>query len=117
MTAKFALMLIVLIVVSGTNAQELVDPTRPKSQSAKAQTENGLGADGFPNVNLSAVFINNKNKHAVMNGQSIAEGEQWKGFQVTKVHRNGVILMNKENKKKEFLINNNNVKKDASNDF
>ncbi len=117
MIARYPMTISILMFVSSINAQQLVDPTRPKTQSAIAQSENGLGADGFPKVNLSAIFINENNKHAVMNGQSIAEGEQWKGFRVAQVHHDGVILMNKEKKKKEFLINNNNVKKDASDDF
>lgn len=107
-------MAILLVMSMGLYAQQLVDPTRPLTKAAR--TSDGMSQDGFPNLILSAVFINGDSKHAILNGQSVAEGQNWNGFQLVKVLQGSIVLSNKQ-QKKEFFINKNKFKKDASHDF
>ena len=95
----------------------LPDPTKPVNVPAKGETDDqGNDADGFPRVKIEAVFLQGESKTAVINGQTVQEGQSWKGFNLLKVHANGVVLADAE-KQKEFLINNYNFLKDATDDF
>lgn len=96
-------------------AQDLQDPTRPHNVT-KNQQGMVVNADGFPTIKVSAVFINESSKHAMINGRMLKEGQQWNGLSVLEIHQAGVVLANQESQK-EFLIHINNFKKDASNDF
>lgn len=115
--SRLCVLLALFIVATFAHSQQLVDPTTPKYHIKSAETSDGLMVDGFPVIKVSAVFINQNAKVAIVNGQSVTEGTDWNGMLISKVHRDGVVLVNNENVKKEFLINNDNVKKDASNDF
>ena len=47
-----------LIIVAGTlQAQQLVDPTKPKHVSKDVKTADGMQADGFPIVKVLAVYL------------------------------------------------------------
>ena len=98
-------------------AETLRDPTQPMvNNSTRGTGQQGLSADGFPQVKIEAVFLQGDNKRAVINGETLVEGQDWKGFNLLKIHPNGVILSNTE-RQKEFLINNNNFLKDTTDDF
>ena len=111
-------LLVALLVacVCQSHAQQLVDPTKPKIIPNQSESADGEQIDGFPQVKVSAIFINQEKRHAILNGQSVNEGDRWKGMLLAKVHQNGIVLVNNENVEKEFTINQN-VKKDASHDF
>ena len=117
-----ALMLIVAVAwqAYGQNknqVESLPDPTRPADlQKSGEINEQGLYPDGFPQVKVSAVFMQGENKHAVINGQSLFEGQVFQGLKLVKIHSNGVILATSQTQK-EFLINNNNFIKDTTDDF
>lgn len=110
------LLLIVGITLSAQiAASELVDPTRPKSFSSGSVGPNS----DIPNSNvlkLSAVFIKSTGKYAVINGETVAEGQSWNGYELTRVHAGGIVLKNQDGEK-VVQVNNFSIKKDASNDF
>ena len=96
-------------------ASELVDPTRPQNYNPNF---NGVVTDNSKSnsIKLSAIFIRPQGKYAVVNGETLVEGQSWNGYEITRVHANGIILKNQDGEK-EILVNNNSIKKDASNDF
>ena len=98
-------------------AETLRDPTQPmNNKGTSGSNGEGLTADGFPMVKIEAVFLQGESKRAVINGQTLVEGQNWKGFSLLEIHPNGVILSNTQ-RQKEFLINNNNFLKDTTDDF
>ena len=106
-----------LVMSSALLAQTLPDPTKPKQVVGEGELDaQGLDAQGFPSVNVSAVFITAESKRAIVNGESVTVGALYKGLQVVEIHNNGVVLANAQ-QEKEFLVNNNTFIKDASNDF
>ena len=99
------------------NGQVLNDPTRPlKGAGAKGSDGTTVDENGFPGINVSAVFINGRNKHAILDGQDVKEGQNWRGMTLIQVHQEGVILANQQGRR-EYLITNNNIKKDSVNEF
>lgn len=102
---------------SNKQVESLVDPTKPVRQlSTNELNEQGFYQDGFPDIKISAVFLTNEKRHAVINGETLLEGQIFKGLTVIKIHKNGVILSNADTQK-EYLINNNNFLKDTTDDF
>jgi MSHA biogenesis protein MshK len=95
------------------NAKTLVDPTRP---SAYAAQKKGAVQNVKPEFVLNAVFINDKNKYAVINGQNYQEGQDVLGKRLILVTQNHVVLDAKTGKKTLFL-NNDSIKKDINNGF
>ena len=119
MISRGVLTLVICLFAGMANgqAETLRDPTQPiMNNSALGSGQQGLSADGFPQVKIEAVFLHGDHKRAVINGETLVEGQDWKGFNLLKIHPNGVILSNAE-KQKEFLINNNNFLKDTTDDF
>ena len=111
---KFTFCFLACLSCFQVNALELLDPTRPQNYNALS---NGVTKDNVEsNIKLSAIFIKSKGKYAVVNGEMVVEGQSWNGYEITRVHANGIILKNQDGEK-EVLVNNNSIKKDASNDF
>lgn len=96
-------------------AKELVDPTKPKNFAVQS-TDDTTETPSSNSIKLSAVFIKSKGKYAIINGQTVAEGQSWNGFELTRVHAGGIVLKNQDGEK-AVLVNYNSIKKDASNDF
>lgn len=113
---RIFILVLFVFCVGHTYALQLVDPTKPKVKPNQLASTEGGQIDGFPQVKVSAIFINQGSRRAILNGQSVLEGEKWKGMLLAQVNRNGIVLINNENVEKEFMINQN-VKKDASHDF
>lgn len=115
---RFQQLFAIIIVALGcmhASAKELVDPTKPKHFAM----QNTGGVVDVPNSNgikLSAVFIKPNGKYAVINGATVAEGQSWNGYELTRVNAGGIVLKNQDGEK-IVLVNNNSIKKDASNDF
>lgn len=96
--------------------QHLPDPTQPQSSTQLNSAENKI-IDGFPKIEVSAVFINGTRKHAIVNGQTLSEGQQWQGFKLLQVTSLGVVLANQQGPKTFLIDNNINIKKDLENGF
>lgn len=107
---------ICLFITLQASAQQLFDPTKPQGFIAGT----GLSTDSADTADsaiiVSAVFIKNGSKSAVINGESVAEGQSWKGNRVKTIHKNGVVL-DIQGRETELFINQYSIKKDASNDF
>ncbi|MCF2947373.1 hypothetical protein L0668_04585 [Paraglaciecola aquimarina] len=101
------------LIVSELKAKSLVDPTRPK-YSQEQQKEN---SSNIPEkFVLTAVFINNKNKYAVINGQNYQTGQKVQGSELISISQNQVVLDTTDGKK-TLHINNHSIKKDINNVF
>ncbi|GAC13791.1 hypothetical protein [Aliiglaciecola lipolytica] len=105
-----------LVASFAIGAQQPVDPTKPKGVGILGLGKTELGETGAAPIVLSAVFIKNTSKIAVINGESVLEGQSWKGNQVKKIHKDGVVLV-VDGRETELLLNQYSIKKDASNDF
>ncbi|MDC0601475.1 MSHA biogenesis protein MshK [Aliiglaciecola sp.] len=96
-------------------AQQPVDPTRPQGFIASASGSESSSVVTSALV-VSAVFIKENSKSAVINGDSVTEGQDWKGNKVKKIHKNGVVLI-VQGRETELFVNPFSIKKDATNDF
>ena len=97
-------------------SQTLIDPTMPQDFIGGANgNEKSTDNTKVPFV-VSAVFIKDGSKLAVINGDSVAEGQSWKGNKVKSIHKNGVVLI-VQGRETELNINQFSIKKDVSNDF
>lgn len=104
-----------LFNVSLPMVQASTDPTRPQDHYADADNENNMPS-ATDNMVVSAVFISNSARCAIVNGQTLVLGAAIGDFQVVEIHSQGVVLQSNRIRK-EILINNQFIKKDASNDF
>ncbi|GAB2681259.1 hypothetical protein [Aliiglaciecola aliphaticivorans] len=114
MIRKFTLCLGVMLCFS-LGAKQLVDPTKPKGVGLLA-AKSGKDEGGPAPILLTAVFIKANSRVAVINGESVAEGESWRGNQVKKINKDGVVLI-VDGRETDLLLNQYSIKKDASNDF
>lgn len=85
-------------------------------RSSAANDEQQVDASGFPKVVVSAVLLNAKSRQAVLNGEVVAEGQQWSGLDVVKIHQQGVVLA-KDEKQREYLIHSRTLLKEHANEF
>jgi MSHA biogenesis protein MshK len=113
MKLKWCLVCLIIGMVSVVSAKTIVDPTRP---NAHVTQKKGALQNTKPEFVLSAVFINNKNKYAVINGENYQEGQEVQGNKLILVSQNHVVL-NVADGKKTLFINNHSIKKDINNDF
>jgi len=97
-------------------AQTHLDPTRPAPIATQVLTGEG-GKDGGGQPRVSAVFINDSNKHAIVNGQLLSEGQNWHGFEVLEINPSGVVLVSQEGQLTILIDKNLHIKKDAENGF
>jgi hypothetical protein len=104
-------LLVLMLIHCFAVAQEPIDPTRPQNAVTTmpdAQQNAGL--------QVSAIFIRNQTKQAIINNKSYVEGQVIQGFTLIKIAKNTVELRGPEGKK-ILHVNNINVKKVASDDF
>jgi hypothetical protein len=113
---KLMIYLGLFVSLSSVAQQQLIDPTQPQGFMSGAKgSEIATDNSNAPLV-VSAVFIKDGSKLAVINGESVAEGQSWKGNKVKSIHKNGVVLI-VQGRETELNINQFSIKKDASNDF
>ncbi|WJG09702.1 hypothetical protein [Aliiglaciecola sp. LCG003] len=101
--------------LSQAGGQQLSDPTQPKGFIA-GNSAAGKESGSSSIIAVSAVIIKSTGNHAVLNGDTVAEGQRWHGYIVEKVHDKGVVL-SAQGRETELFINQFSIKKDASNDF
>ncbi|GAB5381696.1 MAG: hypothetical protein Alis3KO_35790 [Aliiglaciecola sp.] len=110
-----ALLAAAFALSKGAIAQQMVDPTQPQD-FIPTTAANSEASGGATAIIISAVFINGERKTAVINGDTVTEGQTWQGNKVKKVHKGGVVLV-MQGRETELFINQHSIKKDASNDF
>ncbi|GAA0856530.1 hypothetical protein [Aliiglaciecola litoralis] len=110
------LVAVLLLATCNIQAQQLVDPTQPQGFTAGTSVKSDSTDTSNSTIVVSAVFIKGASKLAVLNGESVAEGQNWKGNTVKMIHKNGVVLVT-QGRETELFINQNSIKKDASNDY
>lgn len=115
MLSKITYLFLLLLSNVSFAAEPLIDPTMPKGYLPSADGQLST-SQGNADIVLSAVFIRGQNRYAVLNGDTVAQGESWKGFTVIEVNANRVILQSQDNRQ-EILVNPQPIKKDVANDF
>lgn len=97
--------------------QELTDPTRPAKVAANAdQPAGNVDDDGFPAIAISAIFHSKSGKRVVIDGESLTEGDIYKGLDVVEITLNSVVMANQQ-KQKTYYFTNQNVANNVSTDF
>lgn len=96
--------------------QKMIDPTKPQGFIAGSAAGEQAGSTIGSSLIVSAVFIKGDSKRAVINGDSVIEGQNWKGNTVKKIHKSGVVLI-VQGRETELFVNQFSIKKDATNDF
>lgn len=111
---KIQLSMAMLFIICGQLwAQQLVDPTRPVSaQMATPDSQ----ARAPSTIQLKAVFSKGASKYAIINGETVTEGQQIAGFTVVLIAPNRVVLLGSDGRQ-EFFVNNTHFKKDINNGF
>ncbi|MFT6896126.1 MAG: MSHA biogenesis protein MshK [Paraglaciecola sp.] len=111
---KIPLSIAMLVVICGQLwGQQRVDPTRPvQPQISAPDTE----ARASSIIELKAVFSKGVSKYAIINGETVTEGQQIAGFTVVLIAANRVVLLGSEGRQ-EFFVNNTHFKKDVNNGF
>ena len=98
--------------------QVLVDPTRPSLRNKTIATQGqNPESNGANPLQVSATFINGKNKHAIINGMPYKEGQSVHGFKLISIAKNKITVVNSDGQQTFFVTNNFNIKKDTTNGF
>lgn len=114
---KLLPVLLLMFCAATTAEQELVDPTRPYvSKHATVIQNEGLNLVDDTQVMVTAIFISDRNKHAIINGKNYSEGQVVLGNKIISIEQDRVVLSDDDGSK-ELFINSHNVKKDVTNDF
>ncbi|MGK0380841.1 MAG: MSHA biogenesis protein MshK [Flavobacteriales bacterium] len=111
------LLLVLCICLTNVQANTLQDPTRPSQNKPIFNTGQSSSVLAHSALKLTAIINSNEYKQAIINGRSVAEGQQVQGYRVILISQNHVILDGLEGKQTLFVNNNNNIKKDANNGF
>lgn len=102
-----------LLTCGQLNGQQLIDPTRPVAQAMLPPGNVGQGSSA---MQLNAVFSQGPNKYAIINGETVQEGQQIAGLTLMTISPNGVVLTG-NNGRQELFVNNTHFKKDSNNGF
>ena len=111
-----SLLLLLYFVLISVPAKSLQDPTKPSTNKPMFNTGQDSSIGAPIALKLTAIINNNKNKQAIINGISFAEGQQVQGYKVILISHNHVVL-NGSDGKQTLFVNNNNIKKDVNNGF
>ena len=110
------LLLVLCIRLTNVQANTLQDPTKPSQNKPIFNTGQSSSVLAHSALKLTAIINSNEYKQAIINGKSVAEGQQVQGYRVILISQNHVILDGLEGKQTLF-VNNNNIKKDTNNGF
>lgn len=109
-----------LFLISGgmVQAQPLDDPTRPATQADQvattAQQVQNTPA-GMPVV--SAIFIGPQQRHAIVGGTPLYEGQQWQGMQLIEIRAGSVIFEHNDSHIEVALRQDKTLKKGKADGF
>jgi hypothetical protein len=93
----------------------LPDPTKPPIVPGDevVVTEDGEVSGA---VKLSAIFIQPSSRSAIINNDTVVEGQTWNGMEVVAIHPRKVVLKN-ESGIQELVLNDIIIKRDAKNEL
>ncbi len=95
--------LIATLFLSTSNASEkLADPTRPEFASAVSPQEPTVKQT---NLNLSAIFIKNNQRSAIISDSLYQVGDTFSGHKVVAIEKTSVLLKNNDGYRRLKLIN------------
>ncbi|MFQ3236322.1 MAG: MSHA biogenesis protein MshK [Paraglaciecola sp.] len=111
---KVHLSIVIFVVISGPLwGLQRVDPTRPASQQILT-SDSAVRTSSI--IKLKAVFSHGASKYAIINDETVKEGQQIAGFTLVLIEPNRVVLVNSDGRQ-EFFVNNTHFKKDIKNGF
>ena len=93
----------------------LPDPTKPPVV-VSGDIVDGAESQSSTGARLTAVFIKPSGRSAVINSDTVLEGQTWNGMEVLAIHPKKVVLKN-ENGTQELVLNDVIIKRDAQNEF
>jgi MSHA biogenesis protein MshK len=105
-----------MFCITTVQANTLVDPTKPSGNTLGTSANSDENAMTQSPIKLTAIINHQQYKQAIINGESLIEGQTIRGYKVVSISQNYVILDGTEGKQ-TLYVNNNNVKKDANNEF
>lgn len=115
MTRLWWLLLISSVVAE---AQILDDPTRPATQSPSSAVGGQAMQDatsGIPVV--TAIFIGPQQRHAIVEGKMLAQGQQYQGMELKEIRTGSVIFRHNDNDIEVTLRQGKTLKKGKANGF
>ena len=110
------LLLMLCFSLANAQASTLQDPTKPSPNKSILNAGQDPSILAPIKLKLTAIINSNQSKQAIINGKSVAEGQQVQGYKVILISQDHVVL-NGSDGKQTLFVNNNNIKKDANNGF
>ena len=100
---KHWLLMLGLLLCATASAQMMQDPTRPpKASPVEAELNDEEGEDqeavvtGIPRAVLTAIYVTDSNRYAIINNDIVFEGDSWKNVVVKEVNLDNVVLANND---------------------
>ncbi|MFT4993415.1 MAG: hypothetical protein ACI965_000434 [Paraglaciecola sp.] len=114
---KLLPILLLMLCTRAAAEQGLVDPTRPYiSKHATVMQKEGPNVAGDSRLKVTAIFISQQHRRAIINGKNYYEGQTVFGNKILSIEQNRVVLGDADGSQ-ELLMNKNNIKKDITNGF
>ena len=113
---RFSCLCVSLVLVLASTqlaSQALLDPTKPPFQgvisgAVTTPIPNEVAdANSIPDPKVSAIFVSETKRYAIINNHMVAEGEKWNHILLSRVNRDSVELSKGQSKKvvKMFDVN------------
>ena len=104
---------ILLAICAQVSAQQQVDPTRPAPQQLSTPQSQMVASS---TIRLEAIFSTGISKYAIINGQTVSQGQTIAGFTLVAISQNRIVMSDNDTRQ-EFFVNNTNFKKDTNHGF
>ncbi|UAA39086.1 hypothetical protein KIH87_01580 [Paraneptunicella aestuarii] len=101
-----------LFVSAAASAQTMFDPTRPPKKMQAVDVEDGADAElqedtatGIPKALVTAIYVTDSSRYAIINDDIVHEGETWKNVVVKTINLDNVVLAKNDIQKVVGLFN------------
>lgn len=102
-----SVLLLLILCGAEVSANVFLDPTRPPQRmtveqlnpDSDAAQDEGTAVDGIPNAVVTAIFVTESNRYAIINSDMVEEGEAWRNVLLTKINSDSIELSNGDNRK------------------
>lgn len=94
------------------SAQVMHDPTRPPKKMQAVEVDEGADAElqediatGMPKAIVTAIYVTDNSRYAIINNDIVHEGETWKNVVVKTINLDNVVLAKNDVQKVIGLFN------------